>query len=101
MIDIDRTVEAFSAVASNPIKHQQHRAITEPFWPRKKLKPSTAAPGKGLQIISSFIGELRPRAPVVQLQSSLQIVLPLVSAAIAVLASALNGCTASLQSRSG
>jgi hypothetical protein len=37
--------------------HQQHRATIMPFWSRKKLKPSTSAPGTGLQIVSSFIGE--------------------------------------------
>jgi hypothetical protein len=57
MIIIDRTVAAFSAVASNPIMHQRHRAMTEPFRSRKKLKPSTSAPGTGLQIVSWFIGE--------------------------------------------
>ena len=31
MIIIDLTVAAFSAVTSNPIKHKQHRAMTEPF----------------------------------------------------------------------
>ena len=80
MIDIDQTVGRFRLWRQIRSSTQQHRAITEPFWPRKKLKPPTAAPGTGLQIVSSFIGELRPRAPVVQLQSSLRkIVLPLVA----------------------
>jgi hypothetical protein len=57
MIIIGRIVAALLAVTSNPIKHQQHRAMTEPFRSRKKLKPLTSAPGTGLQIVSSFIGE--------------------------------------------
>jgi hypothetical protein len=59
MIIIDLTVAAFSAVTSNPIKHQQHPAVTEPFWSRKKLKPSISAPGTGSQIVSWFIAYLR------------------------------------------
>jgi hypothetical protein len=52
MIIIDRIVAAFSAVTSNPIMHQQHRAMMVPSWSRKKLKPLTSAPGTGLQTVS-------------------------------------------------
>ena len=48
MIIIGRIVAAFSAVTSNPIMHQQHRAMIVPFWSRKKLKPSTSASGDRL-----------------------------------------------------
>ena len=59
MIIIDRIVAAFSAVTSNPIMHQQHRAMMVPSWSRKKLKPLTSAPGTGLQTFRSSSANLR------------------------------------------
>ena len=114
MIIIDRIVAAFSAVTSNPIMHQQQRAMMVPSWSRKKLKPLTSAPGTGLQTVRSSSANLRcarglkrhfmrpgdapagvaylpanapPATPVVKLQSCVEVCQAFVSILIALSAS--------------